>query len=99
MAVTIDPGYGYSNTYTDQSKAISISSNDSAVLVNSSTPYTASVYGVLNSGIMVSGSGCAGTLFLQNGGTIAANALTAGTLYPFTIASASLSAGSLYVIY
>jgi len=96
--MAIDPGYGYSNTYTQQNKAISINPSDSAVLVNSTTPYTASAYGILNSGILVSGS-AAGTIFLHNGGSISTNGLTAGVVYPFTVASASLSAGALYVIY
>jgi hypothetical protein len=94
----IDPGYGYSNQYSNQNRTISITPGDTAVLVNASTPYTASVYGVLNSGIIVSGSGCVGTLYLASGGTINPNGLTAGILYPLTIASASLSAGALYVI-
>ena len=94
---TIDPGYGYSNQYSNQNRAISITSGDTAILVTASTPYTASVYGVLNSGIIVSGS-AAGTLHLASGGTINPNGLTAGILYPFTIASATLSAGALYVI-
>jgi len=97
MAVTIDPGYGYSNTYTNQASSLYIGSGDSSILVTSSTPYTAS--GVINSSVLVSGSGAVGTLYLTNGGTINVNGLTAGTVYPFALASASLSAGALYVIY
>lgn len=99
MAVTIDPGYGYSNTYTNQASSLYIGSGDSSILVTSSAPYTASAYGVTNSSVLVSGSGAVGTLYLINGGTINVNGLTAGTVYPFALASASLSAGALYVIY
>lgn len=95
----VDPGYGYSNAYINQTKAISLNPSDTAILVNSSTPYTASAYGVINSGVMVSGSGTTGTLYLYSGGTVNINALTNGTLYPFSIANATVTDGSIYVIY
>ena len=96
--MTIDPGYGYSNTYTNQDKPIYIGASDSVISVTTASAYTASLYGIMNSGIMISGS-AVGTLYLAGGGTINPNGLTAGTVYPFVITSASLSAGGLYVIY
>jgi hypothetical protein len=93
MAVNIDPGYSYSNAYSNQRASLYMGIGDASQLVTGSLTLTN-----VNSGILLSGS-AAGTITLLDGSTINLATLSTGVQYTLALSAVSASAGGVYVIY
>ena len=93
MAVNIDPGYSYSNAYSNQRASLNMGIGDASQLVTGSLTLTN-----VNSGILLSGS-VSGTITLLDGSTINLATLSTGVQYTLALSAVSASAGGVYVIY